>query len=391
MNRKYVELDESTLHESETNFRHLLDEALPHAYEERLTSISEYAPEELSDEEAIDSAVEKKKASKLIIDDEPGFPILPEDTNSFERAKNAINKEATIEQKKLRDMSTIMEAILLEQMYQNNWLTANSNYELCPTHVCDDVLRATDLYLEYSDDEGSSQGLGIDITFARREKLYIKLQKTMQQVRSGKLSELKYIPRENEDGDFERTAVNKIPRIILTCDRPKLTELIALWTKTKRPTEMFESKKEEKEKMYELENELKSKGIPYNEIQKRLKELKSKYTEEKHEAKEKLRLHEVQLQLLYEAQIQLEAFIKIANHKEHYDIIEILQSRLDKINGAIVQKIKDMPKFAKLSVDHFYRTDETFKNMVDILNLEIASLSKKKSKEDDTPAFVASY
>ena len=100
MNRKYVELDESTLHESETNFRHLLDEALPHAYEERLTSISEYAPEELSDEEAIDSAVEKKKASKLIIDDEPGFPILPEDTNSFERAKNAINKEATIEQKK---------------------------------------------------------------------------------------------------------------------------------------------------------------------------------------------------------------------------------------------------------------------------------------------------
>jgi len=352
--------------------RRLLNDSLPLAREARVEAIKETLPDDDETEKTLEIYLAKKEKGEPTYHYEPGFPIADDDKADFDYAVERIIANTTPEKRETDEMSEVMEAIILDQTDTNSWLCSSrdNDFKMHPSHICDDVLRGTDLYLEYREDEETPYGLAIDVTFSSREKIEDKIKRIIKRIKNGTLTELSYVPRENEDGDFEATQITKIPTVILSCDAPRLMELMNLWSIASRPRKLYTTDKEEKNALLDLENELISKRQDSSKAKKIMEETKKKYLEEIDRAKATLKTHEIQMQLLYEAESQLKIFIQIALSSKRQNTAKAFELRLRKIEEAIAQKKQDNPEFSDLSYEHFYQTDRTFKNIMDILEEE---------------------
>lgn len=126
----------------------------------------------------------------------------------------------------INQLSTIMEAVYLEEIEQSNWLPGAETKKTCDH---DDVRNGVDLVTEFPE-QGPNfmMGLAVDLTFASKERLQKKLDRLRDRIQKGQMTKIDYYHSEN----FHITgSVGKLPLYIAGVDAPTVVELAELWGK----------------------------------------------------------------------------------------------------------------------------------------------------------------
>lgn len=140
-------------------------------------------------------------------------------------------KESTPESKKAKKMATIIEAILHEQIELNDWLGPDA--ETITPSPYDDIANGVDsiIRFQHEGDDDAHLGLAIDVTFSTN--IRGKLNRIMEDIGNGKLTEIKYAPWLDLEDVHERAYKSnlKIPRVVVGIEEDMVEKLADLWLK----------------------------------------------------------------------------------------------------------------------------------------------------------------
>lgn len=208
--------------------------------------------------------------------------ILERDTKEVERL------EGIFEQSPSKIHADILEAIVCEHGELSNWFGSES--QVIKTSRFDDYINKIDMVVEtVGDDRGYSHlALGIDVTFGNRD-LYKKFDAIRANIDNGTLGEVKYF---HSDRQHVTGRLRKVPQIVIGVAVEKVRELGLLWMNRKN------------------------------------KELSE---------------HSVQVTILEEAALQLNAFAEYARKSDGegaINVAQILEKELQKIHELLEEKKK---------------------------------------------------
>jgi len=130
--------------------------------------------------------------------------------------------ESSVEARKI---GKILEMIVNEQIELNNWFGEGARTQ--QTTDYDDYLNGIDSVVEFERDDGNQfLGLAIDATFGGHVSFDKKFRKIRKQLVEGKMGTVKYF--RTVDGEVEGK-LNYVPRVVLSIDRKKVIEIAKLW------------------------------------------------------------------------------------------------------------------------------------------------------------------
>lgn len=145
--------------------------------------------------------------------------------------KAQFEKEATSESKKNKKMATVLEAIIHEQIELGDWLGPNA--ETVTSSQYDDVANGVDsiVVLPHEGEGDAYLGLAIDVTFST--DIRGKLNRIMEDIEKGKLTEIKYPPLQDSEDAHERAYKGsvKMPRVVVGIEEHVVEKLADLWLK----------------------------------------------------------------------------------------------------------------------------------------------------------------
>lgn len=153
--------------------------------------------------------------------------------------KAQFEKESTPESKEDKKMATILEAIIHEQVELGDWLGPDA--ETIASSSYDDIANGVDsiVKLRHEGEGDTHLGLAIDVTFST--DIRGKLNKIMQDIEMGKLTEIKYLPLPDSEAahEYAYKGSSKMPRVVVGIERQVAEKLADLWLKKNK-----ENKKE---------------------------------------------------------------------------------------------------------------------------------------------------
>ncbi len=221
---------------------------------------------------------------------------IQKDREYIKEKEKIFFEELTEEEKEIRKIATIFEAIIHQEIELSDWL-GESAFTIKSSRY-DDIKNGIDVIIEFRDEEGISHlALAIDVTFGtKKETLDKKYSNIKKEIEDGTLSQLEYFKSQK-----------KIPKVIIGTEIKQVKELITTWLNNNR-------------------NELAE--------------------------------HNIQFLILKEIQIQLETFKKYAEKIGQDEIVQIYQNSLDIIdevmeskgNQALWEEIEDDNVFQALKV-----------------------------------------
>lgn len=140
-------------------------------------------------------------------------------------------RESRPEARQDKKMATVMEAIIHEQVELGDWLGPNAQ-TITPSHY-DDIANGVDSIVRLQrEGEGDTHlGLAIDVTFST--DIRGKLNKIMEDIEQGKLTEIKYFasPNPEDSNEYVYTGSLKIPRVVVGIEKQVVEKLADLWLK----------------------------------------------------------------------------------------------------------------------------------------------------------------
>ena len=246
-------------------------------------------------EKAYQKAQETFEKHAISFDD---FPRYSQSMKEDHRAKVESLKAKFQEQRpflKWTEMKgKILEAIIFQHGELSNWFGENAS--TIKTNDWDDFVNGIDIVVEFGPDEESAShhhlALGIDATFSKRE-LEHKLSEIIKKIQRGSLPTITYFHSEETDYTGE---LRQVPTIIIAADEKSIDGLTDLWMSSQNS---------------------------------------------------ELARHPFQLQILYEAQEQINFFIEYAKHLQetgfnpqvnYQAIIAKYQQALARINKILKNK-----------------------------------------------------
>ncbi len=157
-----------------------------------------------------------------------GQEIVDADVSFARGLKKEFEERDTLEDKKLKQIADVFEAIVLTQSDSNGWL---GNARALKTAPYDDFKNKVDMIAEwFTPKEGSRLlALAVDVTFGAKN-VQKKLEAIKEEIDSGKLGSIKYF--KDERGDFIGMR-NNVPRTIIGVSEPVIEELADLWVQGK--------------------------------------------------------------------------------------------------------------------------------------------------------------
>lgn len=127
---------------------------------------------------------------------------------------------------RMKRVSDIYEAVIIQQADRNNWF--GKNVSVYYTSEYDDYVNGVDGVAEFFDPNGESKAhvaMSFDVVFSKHsERVIEKLEKTKKLIQEGDLTSIKYF--EDDNGDKKSL---KAPRIILGSRLVSAEKLIDLW------------------------------------------------------------------------------------------------------------------------------------------------------------------
>lgn len=199
--------------------------------------------------------------------------------------------ESVFEQSPIKKYGDIFEAIVFEHGEQSNWFGESS--QVVKTSRYDDYINKIDLIVESRDESGmfSQLALGVDVTFGSQD-LSKKFNAIRDGIDQGRLGSVKYFLADRPNGQQFAGPLNNIPHIVAGIEVDRVTELGRLWVDPKK--------------------------------------------------KKELAVHPIQMTILEEAALQLEAFAAYAGRSEASEntkaLVPILNQKLQEIKNLIREK-----------------------------------------------------
>lgn len=141
---------------------------------------------------------------------------------NWEAEAQLLNKDY----KHIKQVSSLFETIIAEQIYENEWF--GSDCTTCLASRFDDVENGIDIInvFQAENDTPEYLGLGADITFAsENDTLKRKLENLKELIKSGSLAFVKYF-RDPDTGEHKSIYV---PKVIIGASLPQTEKLIKLW------------------------------------------------------------------------------------------------------------------------------------------------------------------
>ena len=157
-----------------------------------------------------------------------GQEVIDADVAFANGLKNEFEARDTPEEKKLKHIADVFEAIVLTQSDSNGWL---GNARTLKTAPYDDFKNKVDMIAEwFTPEEGSRLlALAVDVTFGAKS-VQKKLEAIKAEIDSGKLGSIKYF--KDERGDFIGMR-NNVPRTVIGVSELVIEELADLWVHRK--------------------------------------------------------------------------------------------------------------------------------------------------------------
>lgn len=215
------------------------------------------------------------------------------DEREIERLKKifAGNEAQDPALKESKEFAAALEALIMINAELCNWF--GSDARTIRVSEYDDIKNGVDFIIRFPD----GVTIAVDVTASERQ-LGKKFDRIRDEIDRGELAEIKYFYDEDAD---ERGTLKNIPRVIIAADGRTIGELGELWLKNKNEKERKEGKKD-------------------------------------------LERHFIQIQMLKEIELQLEAFIGYASGRE--EIISRYEDVLQKVKEILGEKLgnKDIPR-----------------------------------------------
>lgn len=163
------------------------------------------------------------------IDGKPSIFNYGDVMYDFTRAKR-VQKEMDDEKNptelRMSEFAEILEIIVFDGIEDHEWFGGDA--QAIKTALFDDLFNGTDLIIEMNPDEGGTSylGLGIDVTFAGYNQMVKKLEGIRDQIKSGKLTHIKYFC----SADLTlKGSKSKIPRLLIALNPDDLENIRDIW------------------------------------------------------------------------------------------------------------------------------------------------------------------
>lgn len=150
---------------------------------------------------------------------------VKKDQEYVERKEKIFATKNTEKEKENKKIATILEAILHEQIEQNEYL--GSDVTTISTCKFDDIKNGIDGILEIEDEKNRTAehlAIAIDATF--NADVHRKIERIKKEVEIGKLARIKYFKSDFLDFRGEKSGV---PKFVLGIDKDHLEEITKLW------------------------------------------------------------------------------------------------------------------------------------------------------------------
>lgn len=154
-----------------------------------------------------------------------GKDQVERDENIVKKQEEEFERSETPEQRELKKIADIFEAIVIEHGEMSEWFGGNAS--LIKTSKYDDYNNGIDAVIEYQYDEPKSSsflGMAVDVTF--RSDSTTKLDRIKRHIDGGRLGELKYFQSANQEFHGK---LSKLPELVVGVDRKTILELAELW------------------------------------------------------------------------------------------------------------------------------------------------------------------
>lgn len=273
------------------------------------------SPEALEDRVVSEAYREaKERFDKERIEPESFKDLYPEESikEDVELASKLEERFAETADSETGHLALILEEIFSEQIELNEWLGGGVTTKKASRY--DDFVNGVDEIVEIEEENSINHlAVAVDVTFGTN--LYKKFERIKNEIQSGELTTVKYF--ENSEGTF-KGKLSKVPRVIIGTSKENIIQLAKLW-------------------------------IEHNN-----KELSQ---------------HPVQLEILDEIVLQLEAYKNYAEKLNKEDVARIFDRQL-----AIAKKIRssenktNLRKKADLSYRNEDRVFEAIKKGVEALD-----------------------
>lgn len=131
----------------------------------------------------------------------------------------------TEEEKHKTELSSLLEAVLADQIESNNWLGENT--EIVPASRYDDIKNGVDIISIYREEDSEDYlGLGVDVAFANDHKNIIsKLDNIKFSLKNAHIPNLKYFEDPNT-GEHKKLL---IPKVIVGTRQSSAEKLLKTW------------------------------------------------------------------------------------------------------------------------------------------------------------------
>lgn len=237
--------------------------------------------------------------------------IIGKDLMYVKKMREMFEAEATPEHRQAQKLATILEAILHEQIELNEWLGPDVQTRKASQY--DDIKNGVDSIVDFRQDIGVQHlALALDVTYSGRTPVK-KLERIRNEIDSEELSTVKYF--ESSDGTY-KGSLYQVPRVVIGSEKNETLALAELW------------------------------------MQKKNKELAR---------------HPIQLKILDEISMQLQAFITYAEKHGKTKIVEIYSRQLRLIES--IQNSSDKKELAAQSEGVSFADDQVFASLRDGLGI----------------------
>lgn len=156
--------------------------------------------------------------------------VVDADSAEVARLAARFSAEQTPEEKRSKELATVLEAIILEQMDQSMWFGERVTTVAAAPY--DDYVNGVDMIatVDVSGQARAHTGLAIDVTFSGNAKK--KFDRILRNISNGTAASVKYF----DNGDV-RGELKQIPRVVLGVQGANAQHLGELWVSQKHALE----------------------------------------------------------------------------------------------------------------------------------------------------------
>lgn len=178
---------------------------MAHLHEKKVKIVDEFRPKEMD-----------------FVDIYPESEILA-DLEEIRRIEESFQNNE--QQKYKTELSSLLEAVLADQIESNNWLGENT--EIVPASRYDDIKNGVDIVSIYREEDSEEYlGLGVDVAFANDKKNIIsKLDNIKFALKNAHIPNLKYF----EDPNTGEHKSLLVPKVVVGTRQSSAEKLLKTW------------------------------------------------------------------------------------------------------------------------------------------------------------------